>query len=228
MEKKSTKELAIKDTYNIQSPQAMSEMANVLKTHIVKHKLYSPIVGKNYVHVEGWQFAGGLMGLFPKVVSVTNLSSGSEIKWQSQVDIVEMKTGKIVGTGFAVCSNKESKKKSFDEYAVLSMAQTRAVGKAYRNLIGWVMKLAGYEGTPSEEMAKVGDVPPEVKTDGPVYVKEKVALKKGQIIGPDGDPTYICAVTGDPISDAEYEYSMKMFDTPLSRDAQKNYKPKKK
>jgi len=40
------------------------------------------------------------------------------------------------------------------------MAQTRAIGKAYRNVIGWVIKLAGYEGTPSEEMVKVGESQP--------------------------------------------------------------------
>ena len=40
-----------------------------------------------------------------------------------------------------------------DEYAILSMAQTRAIGKAFRNLIGWVIKMAGYESTPAEEMS---------------------------------------------------------------------------
>ena len=71
--------------------------------------------------------------------------------------IKRLKDGKVVARGFALCSNKEAIKKSFDEYAVLSMAQTRAIGKAYRNLIGWVMKLSGYEGTPSEEVMGVGE-----------------------------------------------------------------------
>src|SRR5688572_13498615 len=34
------------------------------------------------------------------------------------------------------------------------MAQTRATGKAFRMSIGWIMKLAGYEPTPSEEVSK--------------------------------------------------------------------------
>jgi hypothetical protein len=38
------------------------------------------------------------------------------------------------------------------------MTQTRAIGKAYRNVIGWVMKTAGHEVTPAEEMARGGDV----------------------------------------------------------------------
>ncbi len=159
------KQLIIKDNYSITSPSQLQGMAMVLRQHILDNKLFTTIVGKNYVHVEGWQFAGGLLGTTPRIISVINLSTSTEIKWQAQVEIVEMKTGNIVSTGYAICSNKEQKKKTFDEYAVLSMAQTRAIGKAYRNVIGWVIKLAGYESAPAEEMTynnvekeKVNDV----------------------------------------------------------------------
>jgi hypothetical protein len=57
-----------------------------------------------------------------------------------------------VSVGIAICSNKEGSKKFFDEYAILSMAQTRAVGKAFRNQLAWLMKAAGFEATPAEEM----------------------------------------------------------------------------
>src|SRR4051812_47200234 len=92
------------------------------------------------------------LGLFPRVVEVKDLSNGGKPKWFAAVEIVEHKTGDIISRGFALCSKEESKKASFDEYAVLSMAQTRAIGKAYRNVVGYVMKLAGYESTPAEEM----------------------------------------------------------------------------
>src|SRR6185312_4955824 len=105
----------------------MVDMANVLKQYVVAQRLYTNISGKNYAHVEGWQFAGGLMGMFPRVMGVENLSSGNEVKWRADVEIVNLKTGDVVSRGFAVCSNKETKKKNFDEYAVLSMAQTRAI-----------------------------------------------------------------------------------------------------
>lgn len=150
--------------YSLDKIKDMTAMATVLKKHVVGHKLYTAIRDKNYAHVEGWQFAGGLLGLYPRVTEVTNLSTDKEIKWLASVEIVNSKTEKVVGRGFALCSNKESKKASFDEYAVLSMAQTRAIGKAYRNLVGWVMKLAGYEATPSEEMTKVGEQPADAQT----------------------------------------------------------------
>ena len=150
---KKVKELSLvttKKTYAIDKPFQMVQMATLLKEHIVKNELYASIAGKNYVMVEGWQFAGGLLGMFPRVVEVKELAPN---KWMAEVEIINQKTDKVVGTGFALCSKTEKKKANFDEYAILSMAQTRAIGKAYRNLIGWIMKIAGYESTPAEEMS---------------------------------------------------------------------------
>lgn len=203
----------------------MAEMAGVLKKHIVEHKLYTPIRDKNYVHVEGWTFAGGLMGLFPKIKDVEDLSKTGEIKWKATAEIINMKTGEVVGVGIALCSNKESKKKTFDEYAVLSMAQTRAIGKAYRNLIGWVMKLTGYESTPSEEMHKVGERQVEPVDSMPVIDLDKdTKPKRGQVVGPDGKPTYTCAKCDALLDSKVAAYSQKIYKKRLCRNCQ----PKKK
>jgi hypothetical protein len=56
-------ELQIRNNYDLAKPVEMVSMAKVLKHHIVGQKLYTNIVGKNYAHVEGWQFAGDLMEL---------------------------------------------------------------------------------------------------------------------------------------------------------------------
>ena len=138
--------------YHLDNINQMAGMATLLKGHIIKQGLFTNISGKNYAHVDGWAYAGGLMGIFPKVIKVENLSVDKEIKWKADVELIRVKDDKIVGFGTAICSNVEGKKKGFDEYAVLSMAQTRAIGKAYRNLVGWVMQLAGMESTPAEEM----------------------------------------------------------------------------
>lgn len=66
--------------------------------------------------------------------------------------IKSLATGKVVGHGFAICTNAESAKLGFDMYAVASMAQTRASGKGFRNVIGYIMNSAGYQTTPAEEM----------------------------------------------------------------------------
>lgn len=149
--KKETAVVAKKDLYSLAKPSEMVQLAAILREHIKKNDLSVVIQGKNYTYVEGWQYAGGLMGLFPKIVSVKK-QEGTDIAWVAEAQIINAKNNEVMSTGFAICSKKESKKSSFDEYAILSMAQTRAIGKAYRNLIGWVMKMTGYESTPAEEM----------------------------------------------------------------------------
>lgn len=126
-------------------------MAVVLKDYIVKNKLYATIKDKNYVMVEGWQFAGALVGTRAMLDEPIDLSNDKEIKYKCKAEILDA-NDKVIGRGYAICSNREDKKKTFDEYAIMSMAQTRAIGKAYRSLVGWIMKLAGYETTPQEEI----------------------------------------------------------------------------
>ena len=219
--KKKVTETRVAKQYSPVKIRDMITMSSLLKNHIVKQNLYTEIRDKNYAHVEGWQYAGGLMGLLAIVKRVENLSSEKEFKWKSDVEIIELKSGKILSNGFALCSNKENKKKDFDEYAVLSMSQTRAIGKAYRNLIGWVMKLAGYEGTPSEEMRGLGETPKE-----PVITYGKAENTKNF------DPL-VChgfskAGCGNNITKQESEFSKKIYGKPLCRSCQKLSKPKKK
>lgn len=154
------KETAIRH-YDLGKPAELTSMALVLQKHITAQNLFTKIKGKNYAHVEGWQFAGGLLGVLPKVTEVLDLSTDKEKKYRATV-ILYTADGKEVGRGDGLCSSLETQqtkngayKRWADEYAVLSMAQTRAIGKAYRNTIGWVMKMAHYEGTPAEEIKEI-------------------------------------------------------------------------
>jgi hypothetical protein len=97
-------------------------------------------------------------------------------KWLAQADIILKKDGSVVSSGFAICSQAENKKSGFDEYAILSMAQTRAIGKAFRNMIGWVMKLEGYEATPAEEIK--GKTTPIIVPDGGIVVADSKKIEE--------------------------------------------------
>jgi hypothetical protein len=83
-------------------------------------------------------------------------------------------------------------------------------------VIGWVMKLAGYEATPSEEMAKMGEIhqapPKEAAPEGPILC---AGATKG------GCPD------GATVNDIEAQYSRKVFGKQLCRNCQKSA-PKKK
>jgi hypothetical protein len=142
---------------SINSPRQLQQLANVLKEAIVKEGLYTEINKKNYVNVEGWEFAGAITGIVPIVTMVIDLSTDSEIKYRAEVELRNIHSDMVVGCGIAICSNKEKTKKFFEEYAIASMAQTRAIGKAYRNIFAWLMKTAGYEATPAEEMDDIED-----------------------------------------------------------------------
>lgn len=131
-------------------------LANDLVKFVKQNGLSANIAGKDYLQVEAWQFIGTQMGLTDVVIScepVAPFEDSAEIKYKSVVEIINQ-NGTVISRGFAWCSNKESKKKSFDEFAVASMSQTRAVGKAYRNFLAWIVKMAGYEAMPAEEADK--------------------------------------------------------------------------
>lgn len=121
-----------------------------VKKFIHENKLWSNVQGRPYVNVEGWQFMGGMMGITTAVKNLENLSTDKEIKYRAEVEL--HKNGQMISSGVAICSNKESGKTGFAEYAIASMCQTRAIGKAYRIYLGWIMKMAGFESTPLEEM----------------------------------------------------------------------------
>ena len=71
------------------------------------------------------------------------------------------------------------------------------------------MKLAGYEATPGEEMAKMGE---EIKT--PPTPKAPVKTETPKIEAE-------CGECGNPITKAEAEFSKKIFKKQLCRSCQK-------
>ena len=142
----------INPSYNIINKDSMLKLSTELSQLIKEKGLSSNIQGKQFVNVEGWQFAGASLGLMPIITSTQDLSNETAIKYMATCEVRNITTGQLVATGIALCSNAEKTKRYFDEYAILSMAQTRAIGKAYRNLLAWLMKAAGFEATPAEEM----------------------------------------------------------------------------
>ncbi len=141
-----------KPSYSLINKDSMLQLASELSKLIKEKGLSSNIQGKQFVNVEGWQFCGASLGLMPIITDTKDLSNETAIKYMAVCEVRNINTGAVVATGIALCSNAEKTKRYFDEYAILSMAQTRAIGKAYRNLLAWLMKAAGFEATPAEEM----------------------------------------------------------------------------
>ncbi|MEM9833182.1 MAG: hypothetical protein AAF944_21290 [Bacteroidota bacterium] len=164
------------ESYDIANSYETMHLAQDLARFIKENKLFHHIQGKAYVNVEGWQYAGARLGILPVIDDLTNVSlDNSEIKYQAKVSLLNLKSqvnghAQTVGSGFAICSNRENGKRNYQEFAIASMAQTRAIGKAYRNILAWIIRAAGYEPTPAEEMDYMAGGRPagssSVKKDG--------------------------------------------------------------
>ncbi len=128
-----------------------TKMADMLVPIIDKKNLYTDIKGKKYVRAEGWTTMLAMLGIMPEVEWSQKLDREDELAYEARV-ILKTIDGKIISAAEAMCSSKEKNWNGRDEYAIRSMAQTRATGKAARLPFAWIMSLAGYEATPAEEI----------------------------------------------------------------------------
>ena len=108
------------------------------------------IKGKQYPKIEWWTSVSASLGLFPRVLYSKRLDRDDEIAYEAKVEV--HRNGQIVASGEALCSSKEMRWQYADEYAIKSMAITRASGKAYRIPLSFLAVMAGLEVTPAEEM----------------------------------------------------------------------------
>lgn len=127
--------------------QKATRMADALM-NVVRSKGLSKRIGpKDYLLVEAWTCLGSLVGVFPRTVWSRELDNG----YEARVEAVTQ-SGAVVGAAEASCTRDEKNWANRDAYALRSMAQTRAMGKALRMPLGFIAVLAGFEATPAEEM----------------------------------------------------------------------------
>ncbi len=153
-----TDELVIRDEhagsltlFGTSDPSAVVEraakVATALQDIIDKKQLFKSIGGKKHVLVEGWTCLGSMLGVFPRTAWTKPLENG----WEARVEVVNLQ-GAVISAAEASCTRDEANWGKRDDYALRSMAQTRATSKALRMPLGFIAVLAGYSGTPAEEM----------------------------------------------------------------------------
>lgn len=138
-------------------------VATSLAKVIEEQNLSVDIKGNSYVTVDGWNTLGTMLGCSPitrDVEDVTELlkTNNKERVYKATVSI--MKGEHELSRAFAIASTKKEGKYGpyyVEPFAAYSMAQTRAIGKAYRVAFSWIIKMAGYESTPAEEMPEKED-----------------------------------------------------------------------
>ena len=129
-----------------------TNIADSLNDVIKKQKLALPIGnnGKEYVTASGWNTLGFMLGLSPVTENVEEIKVGKLSGYKARVSI--KRGDQTLATAEAI-AHKNNKQR--DAFAVYSMAQTRAMGKAYRMCLSWIVEIAGYEATPYEEMMTI-------------------------------------------------------------------------
>lgn len=126
-------------------------VAEALAKVIQKRQLYQRIGNKNHVLVEGWLTLGSMLGVTPVCTWTRPMDQG----WEARVEARTL-DGRVIGAAEAECLREENRWKKADDYAIRSMAQTRATSKALGSVLRFVVTLAGFSGTPAEEMPADG------------------------------------------------------------------------
>ena len=138
------------------------KVADALERVIREKKLIAKIRQNEHVLVEGWTLLGSMLGVFPVLVWTRPLDDG----WEARVEARTL-DGRVVGAAESECLRSESKWAKAEDYAIRSMAATRATSKALRQPLGFVMTMAGFETTPAEEMPSEPEAAESGVTDRP-------------------------------------------------------------
>jgi hypothetical protein len=116
------------------------------------------ISGRKYLRFEDLQTIGAFFGTVvgtsdPEYVEVDGIPG-----YKAHAVVRRVSDGLVISSASAYCL-REGAWKDRENYALASMAQTRAGAKALRNSFAWIVTLAGFEPTPAEEMTSREEPP---------------------------------------------------------------------
>jgi len=154
-------EVAIPEPQTVTVAQAPNEvikeaevMATALYSVVEKQHLFMMIGTKKYLQLEAWQLLGKFCQVRGIVDSVNPVEYFGSKGFEGRA-IIKDATGEVIASAEAVCMDDEPNWKGKPMFQLKSMAQTRALSKAYRSCLSFIVSIAGYAPTPLEEMEGV-------------------------------------------------------------------------
>lgn len=160
-----SREVAIRDTetttalapHEMVPPKEVMRYAQAAAREIVdvarSGKLLANVGGREYPLTECMTLIGRMTGhtvtveWCRKVPAEWGIGDG----WEARAVVIDQ-GGREVAAAESMCLRSERAWSKRDEFAVRSMAQTRASGKALRLALGYIVTLAGWEALPAEEI----------------------------------------------------------------------------
>ena len=158
------------DSQSLDKPKSDTKFAHEsakFLMDIVNKNNWAKSLGGDKPHLvyEAWQTVGKYYGYTVKTHDAEYVEFGATNGFKAKADVINERTGVIVGGAEALCLNDEDNWKTEPhqnkwgktipgkpKFQLASMAQTRAGSKALRQILGFVVALAGYNPTPAEEM----------------------------------------------------------------------------
>jgi hypothetical protein len=126
-------------------------MAIALYHVVEKQKLYTQIGAKKYLHLEAWQLLGRFSNVHGIVEDVKPVEYFGVNGFRAKA-VIKDSIGTELSSAEAVCMTDEELWQDKPVFQLMSMAQTRALSKAYRIALSFIVSIAGYSPTPYEEM----------------------------------------------------------------------------
>lgn len=134
------------------SIQDATEKASILKGIVQSQNLSVRLQQTEHLKVEAWITIGKGYGYTAKSESELIRDGSGNVEGAKAKATVLDANGMAVGGADSYCFFSEPGKEGNSVSQIAGMAQTRAVGRAFRELLSWVVVLAGYSATPLEEM----------------------------------------------------------------------------
>lgn len=145
------------------------DTANALMPVVREKNLTVSISGREHLRVEAWTTLGAMLGVTPVCSWTRKIENG----WEARVEARTL-DGRVIGAAESECLATESRWSDADDFAIRSMAQTRATSKALASVLRFVATLGGAAGTPAEEMNGSGasDEPRKASTKQRNYAEK--------------------------------------------------------
>ena len=176
MKMKNENEMVEINQYDIQvarDPETVLKEAKTAATALmsVVSQKKDPVIFNHqlYLEFEDWQTVARFYGLTARVTRTTFLDFGGVKGFEASADAIRA-DGMIVSSADSMCLNDEDNWSTRSKYEYVngkrtkagdvpvplfqlrSMAQTRACAKALRNVLAWVVVLAGFKPNVAEEI----------------------------------------------------------------------------